>query len=88
MELAFTPSPDHDAGVTSYVLDVHRDGDPIDARPVISANLGKPQISNGTVQLNIDSTMDLVPGGTYYYVVRSLGPSGTSPDAVSPLFSK
>ena len=70
------------------MLDVHRDGDPITAVPVISVNLGKPPAVNGVIQMNIDSTMDRVAGGTYYYVVRALAPGGASPDAVSPLFSK
>jgi hypothetical protein len=87
VSISFTPSPD-DPIVTSYAIDVHHDGDPITMRPVISSNLGKPAIVNGAITLNIDSTMDLVPGGTYYIVLRALGPGGASPDVTSMLFSK
>ena len=61
---------------------------PISDRPVISTNLGKPGVTNGLISLNIDSTMDLTPGGTYYLVLRAVGPDGESNNAVSSLFSK
>jgi len=88
IEMTFTPSSDHDTAVSSYVLDVHRDGDAITDRPVVSTNIGKPPVSDGAVTINIDSTMDLAPGGTYYVVLRAVGPGGSSTDTVSALFSK
>ena len=87
-ELVFVPSPDHDAIVTSYVLDVHRGGDPPTASPWISASLGKPDVWNGVIEMNIDSIINAVPDGDYYVVVRALAAGGASPDAVSPLLSK
>ena len=86
--MTFTPSPDHDTAVSSYVLDVHRDGEAIEDRPVISTNIGRPAVVNGAITINIDSTMDQTPGGTYYVVLRAIGPGGASNDAVSALFSK
>ena len=88
IRLSFTPSPDQDSGVTSYAIAVHRDGDALSDRPVASASLGMPAVTDGTITVNIDATMDLTPGGTYYIVVRAIGPGGESTDAVSGLFSK
>jgi regulation of enolase protein 1 (concanavalin A-like superfamily) len=88
IRLSFTPSPDQDAGVTSYAVAVHRDGDALSDPPVASGSLGMPAVTDGTITVNIDSTMDRTHGGTYYVVVRAIGPGGESTDAVSGLFSK
>ena len=88
VDVIFSPSPDHDASVTSYVLDVYREGDSVSDGPVITANLGKPAVAGDEILINLDATMDQVSGGTYFMVLRAVGPGGSSPNAVSPLFSK
>jgi hypothetical protein len=86
--LRFTPPSDHDWNVTSYTIEVRRDGSSATSAPLVTGNLGKPPVSNGVIELNIDETMDQVPGGTYFLMLRAIGPGGASDGVLSPLFSK
>jgi hypothetical protein len=86
--MSFTPSPDHDTGVSWYQLELHGDGDLLTDKPLVITNLGKPAVLNGAIELKIDASLDLVPGGTYYIVLKAVGPGGTSAEAISSLFSK
>jgi regulation of enolase protein 1 (concanavalin A-like superfamily) len=86
--LVFVASPDHNTGVTSYVLALHRAGDPVTSNPVATRDLGRPAIVGGEISVNISTTVDPLPAGSYYAVVRAIGPGGTSASAPSATFTK
>jgi len=86
--VSFTASLDHDAGVTSYVVDLHNAGDALTDRPIVSSDIGKPAPSGGVIVADIYSTIAQVPAGSYYIAVRAVGPGGTSSGAPSAPFTK
>jgi regulation of enolase protein 1 (concanavalin A-like superfamily) len=82
----FNPSSDH-ATVTRYVLDIFTAGaDPNSATPMATQNLGKPSVVNGECTVNIATTINGLPSGTYFATVVAVSPGGTSARARSANF--
>jgi regulation of enolase protein 1 (concanavalin A-like superfamily) len=82
----FNASSDH-ATVTRYVLDIFTAGaDPNSATPMASQNLGKPSVVNGECTVNIATTINGLPSGTYFATVVAVGSGGTSARARSSNF--
>jgi hypothetical protein len=86
--VAFTASSDHTTNVTSYTVALYRSVDPVTASPVATRNLGKPTPSDGEITVDISTLVNPLPSGSYYAVVRALGPGGTTPSQPSANFSK
>ena len=87
-KLAFSPPPDHATNVSSYAVQLRVLGQPQTAAPVAAGNIGKPQVFEGTIVVDISSIVDPLPAGTYYAVVVSIGQGGSTPSAGSPGFTK
>jgi hypothetical protein len=85
--VAFNPSPDHDAGVTSYSVAIFRAADPPSAQPVAARDLGKPAPSNGDIVVDISVVVSPLPAGSYYAVVTAHGPGGPAASTPSQTFS-
>jgi hypothetical protein len=86
--LAFNPSADHQSAVTSYSLAIYRAGDPVTATPAATRDLGKPTPSDNQIVIDISSSVDPLPAGSYYAVVTAIGQGGSAPSSPSPAFSK
>ena len=86
--LEFTPSVDHAADVSYYVLELHRDGDPVGGTPVVVQDLGKPATDGSDIVIDVSTTIATLPAGSYYAVVTAYGPEGAAASAPSPIFSK
>jgi regulation of enolase protein 1 (concanavalin A-like superfamily) len=84
----FVPPVDYATNVTSLNLELRRSTDAITATPVASKNLGKPAASNGQISQDISTVVDPLPPGSYYAVVVSVGPYGSTKSAPSGAFSK
>ena len=85
----FAPSPDHDAAVQYYVLDVFYPwANPAFGSPVASLNLGKPAVTNGECWVNIASTIHALPAGTYIATITAVGTGGIAQSAPSPQFNR
>jgi hypothetical protein len=79
-KVAFTASPDHDALVMSYQLEVFAAGaDPNTATPLATNDLGKP-VPGGNQEIIIDRTTFLegLAAGSYVLTVRAVGAGGSS----------
>ena len=84
----FNPSTDHTT-VTRYVLDIFTSGaNPSTATPMASQNLGKPSVVNGECSVDIATTINGLPSGTYFATVVAVGPGGTSTRARSSDFNR
>jgi hypothetical protein len=84
----FSASADH-ATLTRYQLDIFTAGvNPATAQPIVTQNLGKPAVVNGTCDVNIAATISNLPGGNYFATVIAVSPRGTSRRAVSPTFAR
>jgi len=86
--VSFTASTDHATNVTSYVVALYRSTDPITAAPYATRDLGKPTPSSGTITVDISTLVNPLPSGTYYAVVRAVGPGGTTASTPSAPFTK
>jgi regulation of enolase protein 1 (concanavalin A-like superfamily) len=86
--LVFTMSSDHTTNVTSYTVALYRSVDPVTASPVATRDLGKPTPSDGEITVDISTLVGPLPSGSYYAVVRAVGPGGTTPSQPSATFSK
>jgi regulation of enolase protein 1 (concanavalin A-like superfamily) len=86
--VAFTASSDHTTNVTSYTVALYRSVDPVTSSPVGTRDLGKPTPSGGQITVDISTLVNPLPSGSYYAVVRALGPGGTTPSQPSATFSK
>jgi hypothetical protein len=86
--LVFTASADHDTGVSSYTVAVYRASDPVTASPVATRDIGKPTPVNGDITVDISTLVSPLPAGSYYVVVRAVGPGGTSSSSPSPTFTR
>ena len=84
----FVPSSDHNTNVTSYVVGIYRASDPVTASPSATRDLGKPSVVDGEISVNISTTLDPLPTGSYYAIVWAIGPGGTAASAPSPTFTK
>ena len=58
------------------------------ATPVSLVDLGKPAVVNGAIQVDITSTVSLLPAGWYYAVVSAVGLGGASAGSQSSVFTK
>ena len=83
--VAFTPSPDHSSGVTSYAVIIYRASDRTQAA---TTSLGKPAPVNNEIRVDISAIVNPLPAGSYYAVVTAQGASGTSTSAASANFTK
>lgn len=87
--LAFTASADHATLVSHYVLDIFREGaNPSTATPVSSASVGKPAPVGGEVTVDIASTLQPLPLGTYFATLTAVGNGGESRSAPSNTFTR
>jgi regulation of enolase protein 1 (concanavalin A-like superfamily) len=86
--LTFVPPTDYATNVTSLTLELRRSTDPITAAAVGSKSLGKPTPSNGEISMDISTVVDPLPSGSYYAVVISVGPYGSTKSTPSTSFSK
>jgi len=86
--LTFVPPTDYATNVTSLTLELRRSTDPITAAAVASKSLGKPTPSNGSVSMDISALVDPLAAGSYYGVVISVGPYGSTKSAPSGTFTK
>jgi regulation of enolase protein 1 (concanavalin A-like superfamily) len=85
----FNPSTNHDTAVTRYQLDIFTAGaDPSTATPVQTQNLGKPTVSNGECSVDIATTIQSLPGGSYIATVTAIGPGGSARSAPSAAFTR
>ena len=78
--VAFRPSPDHAALVTSYVLRVFAaSADPLTATPVASSSLGKPA-PNAAGEIVVDRAafFSALAPGTYETAIAAVGTAGES----------
>jgi hypothetical protein len=83
--VAFTPSPDHASGVTSYSVIIYRASGGTQAA---TTSLGKPAPVNNEIRVDISAIVNPLPAGSYYAVVRAHGATGTSTSAASASFTK
>jgi hypothetical protein len=60
----------------------------VTATPVASLNLGKPNVVNGEVSVDISSLVAPLPPGSYYAIVVATGPGGSTPSNPSGVFSR
>jgi regulation of enolase protein 1 (concanavalin A-like superfamily) len=82
----FGASSDH-ATVTRYVLDIFTAGaNPNTATPMATQDLGKPSVVNGECTVNIATTINGLPSGTYFATVRAQNGVGFSGRAQSANF--
>ena len=83
-----TPPVDYATNVTSLNIELRRSIDAVTATPVATKKVGKPAVIAGDVAADISSIVDPLPTGSYYAVVISVGPYGSTKSAPSPAFSK
>jgi regulation of enolase protein 1 (concanavalin A-like superfamily) len=86
--VVFAPSADHASNVTSYTVAIYRASDPVTASPIATRNLGKPAVVSGEISVDISTLVDPLVAGSYYAVVRAVGPGGTTPSSKSTNFTK
>ena len=86
--LAFNPSSDHGTNVDSYSVSLFRASDPPTGTPVATTSLGKPAVVNNDISVNISSSVDPLPAGSYYAVVSATNLGGSTPSVQSASFVK
>jgi regulation of enolase protein 1 (concanavalin A-like superfamily) len=75
----FTPSPEHNTLVTSYLLEIFAAGaNPATATPIASRNLGKPPVVNGECTVDVTATIDALAPGNYQGTLSAVGNGGSS----------
>jgi hypothetical protein len=86
----FNASSNHDTAVTRYQLEIFTNGaNPDTATPVQTQDLGKPAVANGAeCDVNIASTIQSLPSGTYIATVTAIGPGGSARSAASAPFTR
>ena len=72
----------------TYVVTFFRQGQLVTDLPAAVLDVGKPQVTNGEIQVGITSTISVLPSGSYYVVVTAVGTGGVSSGALSSVFSK
>ena len=87
-KVVFVAPVDYDTNVTSCTVELRRATDAVTAVPVASGSLGKPAVVNGEISVDVSTLVDPLPTGSYYAVVVSVGPGGSTPSAPSAPFSK
>jgi regulation of enolase protein 1 (concanavalin A-like superfamily) len=86
--VVFVPSTDHPTNVMSYVVAIYRASDPVTASPVATRNLGKPAVVSREITVDISTLVNPLAAGSYYAIVRAIGPGGTTPSTRSANFTK
>ena len=86
--VVFVPSLDYATNVTSTSVELRRSSDATSAAPVAAVSLGKPAVISGEIVVDITALVDPLPAGSYYAVIVSTGPGGSTPSAPSAVFSK
>jgi hypothetical protein len=86
--LTFTASADH-ALVLSYKLEIFKEGvNPSTAVPTGTLSLGKPAVANGQISVDVGTTVQALPSGTYVATVSAVGSAGATRSAASPAFTR
>jgi regulation of enolase protein 1 (concanavalin A-like superfamily) len=83
--LIFVPPADYASNVTSMTVELRR---AVDGVTVTTRDLGKPSVVGGQISSDISTLVDPLPAGSYYAVMVSTGPGGSTPSGPSPVFSK
>jgi hypothetical protein len=84
--VVFNASTDHST-VTAYTVEFFAAGaNPSTATPVRTQNVGKPTPVNGEITVDVASTIQALPSGTYVSTVRATGTGGSSRSAPSESF--
>jgi hypothetical protein len=86
--LVFVAPVDYATNVTSCTVELRRSTDSVSTAPVATRSLGKPAIVNGEISVDISTLVNPLPAGSYYAMVVSTGPGGSTPSAPSAAFSK
>lgn len=96
--LACTPIPtvlvfgaplDYATNVTSCSVELRPGGAATTSPPIATRNLGKPAAAvNNDITVDISTLVDPLPSGTYYAIVVSIGPYGSTPSLPSASFLK
>ena len=86
--VAFTPPADYATNVTSCAVQLRRSTDPGSATPIASRDLGKPTPVNGEISVDITSLVDPLAAGSYYAVVVTTGPGGSTNSSPSNSFTR
>ncbi len=84
----FVPPIDYATNVSGLRVELRRASDATYAAPVAASDLGKPPVAGGEISVDISTLVDPLPAGSYYVLVVSTGPGGSTPSAPSPAFSK
>ena len=87
-KVVFVAPVDYATNVNSCTVELRRSGDGVTASPVATRNLGKPAIVAGEISVDISTLVDPLPAGSYYAIVVSTGPGGSTPSSPSGVFSK
>ena len=87
-KVVFVPPTNYATAVTSVTAQLRRATDPATASPVASKALGKPAVVSGEISADISTIVDPLPAGSYYAVIVSTGPGGSTPSAPSSTFAK
>lgn len=83
----FNASSDHDTNVTGYKVEFFVAGaDPATTPPVSVQNAGKPTPVNGEITVNVATTIQSLPAGTYFSTVRAYNSAGSTRSAPSGTF--
>jgi regulation of enolase protein 1 (concanavalin A-like superfamily) len=85
--VVFDPSSNHDTSVNSYVVEFFPSGaDTATATPSRTQDVGKPTPVSGEISVDVATTIQALPAGTYVSTVRATGPGGTARSAPSQPF--
>ena len=87
-KVVFVSSSDHTTNVTSYVVAIYRASDPVTASPIATRNLGKPAVVSREITVDISTLVNPLAAGSYYAIVRAIGPGGSTPSTRSANFTK
>ena len=86
--VVFAPPADYATNVSWCTVQLRRSVDAVTASPLASRNLGKPAVVGGEISVDISTLVNPLPAGSYYAVVVSTGPGGSTPSRPSAVFSK
>ena len=86
--VVFGAPTDYATNVTSFTVELRRSTDAVTATPIATRNVGKPSIVNGEISVDISTLVDPLPSGSYYVVIVTTGPGGSTPSSPSAPFSK
>jgi regulation of enolase protein 1 (concanavalin A-like superfamily) len=86
--LVFVPGADYATNATSCLVELRRAADPTTAQPVATRSLGKPAVVAGEISVDISTLVNPLPAGSYYAIVVTIGPGGSTPSQPSSAFSQ